>query len=118
VTLAAFMQYITIGQLELSQTAQHWFNVVLIWIGFGTLAGLLAKTLMPAREPSSAIAIVAIGILGSVIGPLALSYLLRQETLNPLGPLSLVASAAGALLLMVLYRLVVIPLVRRGELDD
>lgn len=104
-----------VGQLELSQTAQHWFNIVLIWIGFGTLAGLLAKTLMPAREPSGAVLIVSMGIVGSVVGPLALSYLLRQETVNPLGPLNLVAAAGGALILMVLYRLVVIPLVRRGE---
>ena len=106
------------GQFELSQTAQHWFNVVLIWIGFGTLAGLLAKALMPAREPSNAVLIVSMGIVGSVIGPLALSYILRQETLNPLGPLSLVASAGGALALMVVYRVVVIPLVRRGEDDE
>ena len=101
------------GQIELSQTAQHWFNVVLIWVGFGTLAGLLAKTLMPAREPSGAVLIVTMGILGSVIGPLGLSYILRHETVNPLSPLSLVAAAAGALALMVLYRLIIIPLLQR-----
>ena len=105
------------GQIELSQVAQHWFNIVVIWVGFGTLAGFLAKLLMPAREPSGAVLIVTMGILGSVIGPLGLSYILRQEIINPLSPLCLVAAAAGALVLMVLYRLVIIPLLRRFS-DD
>ncbi len=106
------------AQLELSQAAQHWFNAVLIWVGFGTMAGLLAKTLMPAREPSSAILIITLGIIGSVIGPLGLGYLLRQELAHPLSPLGLVSSAAGALVLMVLYRLIVVPLARRAEESD
>lgn len=97
------------GELELSQAAQHWFNAVLIWIGFGTLAGLLAKTLMPAREPSGAVVIVALGILGSVIGPLGLSIATGAALRNPLGPLGLLSATAGALVLMVAYRLLLRP---------
>ena len=107
-----------VGQLELSLTAQHWFNAVLIWVGFGTMAGLLAKTLMPAREPSSAVLIITLGIIGSVLGPLGLGHLLGQELTHPLSPLGLVSSAAGALILMVLYRLIIVPLARRAEDAD
>jgi len=94
------------GELELSHTAQQWFNIVLIWIGFGTLAGLLAKILLPAREPGSALHVMTLGIVGSVIGPLALSYILGQKTLNPLSPLGLLSAAGGALVLMIIYRIV------------
>jgi uncharacterized membrane protein YeaQ/YmgE (transglycosylase-associated protein family) len=103
------------GELDLSQTAQQWFNIVLIWIGFGTLAGLLAKALLPAREPSGALLVLTLGIVGSVIGPLGLSRLLGPRALNPLSPLGLLSAAAGAFALMVLYRLA---LTLRGEQED
>lgn len=32
---------------------QQWANDVLVWIGFGTLVGLLAKTIMPGRDPAA-----------------------------------------------------------------
>ena len=95
------------GAFELSEAAQHWFTVTLIWIGFGTLAGLLAKALLPAREPSNAAAVVAIGIVGSLIGPLALSYLWRGHVPNPIGPLHLLSATGCALVLMILYRLAI-----------
>ena len=61
------------GELELSQSAQQWVNVVLIWIGFGALAGLLAKSILPGRDPAGAVATLVIGIAGSTIGLLVLT---------------------------------------------
>ena len=103
------------AELELSQTAQQWCNAVLIWIGFGTVAGLLAKALLPSREPSSAVLVLTLGVIGSMIGPLTLSYLLRDRFRNPISPLGLLSAAAGALLLMILYRLVIWPLRHGGD---
>lgn len=91
--------------LELSQAAQHWVNVILIWVGFGTLAGLLATALVPGREPASAISTLTIGILGSLIGPLSLSWLLKNCDFNPISPLGFLVAVGGALVLMVPYRL-------------
>jgi uncharacterized membrane protein YeaQ/YmgE (transglycosylase-associated protein family) len=103
------------GELELSQTAQHWCNAVLIWIGFGTVAGLLAKALLPSREPSSAVLVLTLGIIGSVIGPLTLSLVLHDRFRNPISPLGLLSAAGGALLVMILYRLAVWPLHRHSD---
>jgi uncharacterized membrane protein YeaQ/YmgE (transglycosylase-associated protein family) len=94
---------------ELGSTAQHWFNAILIWVGFGTVAGLLARTLIPARDVGGAAVVVTLGIIGSVIGPVGLSYLFRDRILNPLGPLGLLAATAGAFVLLAIYRLVVRP---------
>jgi len=94
-----------ISQLELSQHAQHWVNVALIWIGFGTVAGLLAKVLLPVRQPSGSVATLLLGITGSVIGLLGLSWLQPGRELNPISPLGFLAATAGAFVLLIGYRL-------------
>ncbi len=91
---------------ELSQTAQQWTNVVLIWLGFGIVAGLLARVLIPGREPGGAVGTLLIGVVGSCIGPLALGYLLERRDFNPISPLGLLAAVAGAVVLLVGYRVI------------
>jgi uncharacterized membrane protein YeaQ/YmgE (transglycosylase-associated protein family) len=100
------------AEFELTQAGQQWFQTILLWIGFGASAGILAKMLMPSREPSGAALVVGIGVLGSVIGPLSLSYFLPTKVTNPISPLGLAASAAVALVLMILYRLILCPLLK------
>ena len=56
-------------ELEFSQVAQHWANVLFIWIGFGSLAGLAARIILPVREPSSPLPTLALGIAGSCARP-------------------------------------------------
>jgi len=95
-----------VGELELSQTAQQWVNLVLIWVGFGTLAGLLAKSLIPGRK-SGAVVTVLIGIVGSVVGPLLLCHFLKWKDFNPISPLGFLATVGGALVCLLAYRLLV-----------
>ena len=83
--------------------------MVCIWIGFGTVAGLLARMLIPARHVGGATAIVTLGIVGTVIGPLVLGWLLKGRLNNPIGPLGLLASVGGAFLLLLIYYLVARP---------
>ena len=93
-------------EFELSQNAQHWVNVVLIWVGFGTLAGLSAKVIIPLRQPSGSLAALVLGIVGSVVGLLVLSLFVNDRQLNPISPLGFLAATGGAFLLLVCYRLV------------
>jgi uncharacterized membrane protein YeaQ/YmgE (transglycosylase-associated protein family) len=90
--------------LELSPAAQQVVNVVLIWIGFGTLAGLLAVVILPVRHPSGPIATLLLGIVGSVMGLFALTWYFRGRSLNPISPLGFLAATAGAFLLHILFR--------------
>lgn len=89
---------------ELSQNAQHWFNVVLLWVGFGTSAGLLARCFMPVSELAGAMTVVVLGVLGSLVGPLAISYLLGPKAPQPISPLGLLAAAGCTFVLMIFYR--------------
>ena len=42
--------------VQLAERAQHLANDVLLWIGFGTVVGLVAKAIMPGRDPGGAVA--------------------------------------------------------------
>jgi uncharacterized membrane protein YeaQ/YmgE (transglycosylase-associated protein family) len=99
------------SDLALTAAAQHWIYVVLIWVGFGTLAGLLASVVFPLGRSISPFSAIVIGIVGSTIGLLGLSWLLPGGELNPISPLGLLAATIGAFVLLVLYR------VGRGVID-
>jgi uncharacterized membrane protein YeaQ/YmgE (transglycosylase-associated protein family) len=96
---------LSMPELTLSPSVQHWINVVLIWVGFGTLAGLLATVIVPLRRFVGPFPAVVIGIVGSTLGLLGLSWLFPERELNPISPLGFVAATIGAFVLMVLYRL-------------
>lgn len=91
-------------EFDLSPAAQQWVNVVLIWLGFGLLAGLLARALVPGRQPVGPVATLVIGVLGSVIGLFGLSYFLHGKPVNPISPVGLLSAAGGALVLLIAYR--------------
>lgn len=95
------------AELDFSLQAQHWVNLVLIWVGFGTIAGLSARALVPGRDPAGALGVVVLGIAGSTLGPLVLTLLLRRGNFNPLSPPGFLAAVAGAFVLLLAYRLFV-----------
>src|SRR5262245_29451603 len=83
----------------------EWANYLLVWIGFGTLVGLLAKAIMPGRDAGGALATVVMGILGSVVGAGCLAYFSDNLRVSPLSPVGFVVAVAGAFLLLLLHRL-------------
>ena len=108
------------AELALSPTAQQWINVVLIWVGFGTLAGLVATVLLPMRRSVSPFLAVVTGIVGSSIGLFGLSWLFPDKTMNPISPIGFLAAAIGAFILLILYRLgsMLLPTSKNEDEDD
>ena len=82
-----------------------WANDVLVWIGFGTVVGLLAKAIMPGRDPGGAVATLAMGIGGTVIGCGVLSYFYTGYRVTPISPLGMAVATAGAFTILFFYRL-------------
>ena len=80
-------------------------HLLLEWIGFGTLVGLLAKAIMPGRDPGGAVITLLLGIAGTVIGLGTLHYFYTAERITPISPLGLVVATAGSFLLLFFYRL-------------
>lgn len=79
---------------------------ILSWILFGLVAGIIAKVLMPGKDPGGWIVTIALGIGGSFVG----GYLAGLLHLAPAGPgfnlRSLGTAVAGAFVLLILYRLI------------
>lgn len=90
---------------EASNVFAQWANMALVWIGFGTLVGLLAKAIMPGRDPGGAFATVVIGILGSVIGAGVLAFFSANLRVSPLSPAGFVVAILGTSVLLIAYRL-------------
>jgi uncharacterized membrane protein YeaQ/YmgE (transglycosylase-associated protein family) len=91
--------------LVLPEQIQQWANTLLIWVGFGTLVGLLAKAIMPGRDPGGAVATLAMGIGGTVVGCGALTYFYNGFHVSPLSPIGFVVSTAGAFVILFFYRM-------------
>jgi uncharacterized membrane protein YeaQ/YmgE (transglycosylase-associated protein family) len=90
---------------NLAQMAESWANVVLVWIGYGTLVGLFAKAIMPGRDPGGAITTVAMGIGGSVIGCGILAFFWEGQRVTPISPLGFLVATGGSFVLLCFYRL-------------
>lgn len=77
---------------------------ILQWIGFGTCVGLLAKALMPGRDPGGAVATLLMGIVGVVIG-CGVYTLIFGERIKPMTPYGLLCGTLGAFIILLFYRM-------------
>jgi uncharacterized membrane protein YeaQ/YmgE (transglycosylase-associated protein family) len=89
----------------LNDSARHLVNDVLVWIGFGTVIGLLAKGIMPGRDPGGAIATVLMGIGGTILGCGVVSYFNEGQRVVPVSPMGMLVGISGTLLILFFYKL-------------
>jgi uncharacterized membrane protein YeaQ/YmgE (transglycosylase-associated protein family) len=72
------------------------------WIFFGLLVGIVAKLLMPGKDPGGFILTIFLGIAGAAVG----GYIGRRLGWYMEGdPVSFFMAVGGALILLFLYRL-------------
>ena len=90
---------------NLPQATQQLAEHMLMWVGYGTLVGLLAKAIMPGRDPGGAIATLAMGIGGSVLGSGILAYFWEGHRVSPISPAGFLIGTTGAFVLLGFYRL-------------
>jgi len=76
---------------------------VIGWILFGLVVGIVAKLLMPGRDPGGIIVTTLLGIIGAVLG----GYLGRALGLyGPGEPAGFLMATLGAVVLLFIYRMV------------
>jgi uncharacterized membrane protein YeaQ/YmgE (transglycosylase-associated protein family) len=84
------------------------------WIIFGLIAGLIAKAIMPGKDPGGAIITILIGIAGSIMGGFIGQALFgygravndSSDLSRPGFFMSLVLAVVGAIILLAVYRLI------------
>jgi uncharacterized membrane protein YeaQ/YmgE (transglycosylase-associated protein family) len=80
-------------------------TAILAWIVLGLIAGAIAKFIMPGRDPGGFIVTIVIGIVGAVIGGF-IGQALGFSGADGLNWHSLVVAVVGAIVLLVIVRLV------------
>lgn len=78
---------------------------ILSWIVMGLIVGVLAKFIMPGKDPGGFIVTTLIGIAGAFVGGYIGSFLgLGAVTGINLG--SILLAVGGAIILLILYRVI------------
>ncbi|MEO5894770.1 MAG: GlsB/YeaQ/YmgE family stress response membrane protein [Vicinamibacterales bacterium] len=77
---------------------------ILTWILFGLVVGVIAKLLMPGRDPGGFIVTILLGIAGALLGGFVGRAMGFYGTSESAGWL---ISILGAIILLVLYRMMV-----------
>jgi uncharacterized membrane protein YeaQ/YmgE (transglycosylase-associated protein family) len=77
---------------------------IVTWIVLGLVAGVLAKMLMPGRDPGGLTVTIVIGVAGALVG----GYIATQlgyGNISGFDMRSLAIAVGGAILLLFLHRL-------------
>ena len=81
------------------------------WIVLGLVAGVLAKIIMPGRDPGGIIVTIVLGVLGALVGGF-IGTKLGFGNISGFDVRSLAIAVGGAILLLFLHRF----LKRRGSM--
>ncbi|GHE45398.1 GlsB/YeaQ/YmgE family stress response membrane protein [Streptomyces vinaceus] len=79
---------------------------IIAWILIGLLAGIIAKLLLPGKDPGGIIVTTLIGIAGGLLGGWLGKVIFGVDSIDGFFDLSTwIAAIVGSLILLILYRL-------------
>jgi uncharacterized membrane protein YeaQ/YmgE (transglycosylase-associated protein family) len=91
---------------KIEEVYRNWAQNLFLWTGFGTIVGLLARTVMPGRDRAGVFTTVLIGVGGAVIGAALLAYFYPGYRVTPLSPVGFGVAVVGAFILLLFHRLI------------
>jgi uncharacterized membrane protein YeaQ/YmgE (transglycosylase-associated protein family) len=77
-----------------------------MWIGYSLVVGLIARAIVPLRQPLGTFATLLVGMVGATLGPLVLQWLLQSPEVSPLRPEAFLAAVVLASLILFGYHLI------------
>ena len=77
----------------------------IIWIVLGLIAGIIAKFIMPGRDPGGFIVTIILGIVGALVGGF-ISTKLGFGDVTGFNLPSIIIAVLGSMLLLFIYRMV------------
>ena len=78
---------------------------ILSWIVMGLIVGVLAKFIMPGKDPGGIIVTILIGIAGAFVGGYVGSFL-GLGSVTGFNLVSILLAIGGAVILLILYRVI------------
>ena len=78
---------------------------ILSWVILGLIVGVIAKVIMPGKDPGGFIITIILGIAGAFIGGFIASRI-GFGTVTGFDIRSLLIAVAGSVLLLIVYRMV------------
>lgn len=78
---------------------------ILSWIVMGLIVGVIAKLIMPGKDPGGFIVTILLGIAGAFVGGFVASSL-GFGTVTGYDFRSLLIAIGGAIILLILYRVI------------
>jgi uncharacterized membrane protein YeaQ/YmgE (transglycosylase-associated protein family) len=75
------------------------------WIVMGLIVGVLAKFIMPGRDPGGIVVTILIGIVGAFLGGY-IGSTLGLGAVTGFNLASILLATGGAILLLILYRII------------
>ncbi|MFD9415729.1 GlsB/YeaQ/YmgE family stress response membrane protein [Streptomyces goshikiensis] len=80
---------------------------IIAWILIGLFAGLIAKALMPGKDPGGIIITMLIGVAGGLLGGWLGKVMFGVDSIDGFFDLSTwIAAVVGSVILLALYRVV------------
>ncbi len=79
-------------------------QTIVWWAVFGTIVGVIARFLMPGRDPMSWVMTIVLGIVGSFVGGYLGQILFQGSAALPPPSAGWVGSVIGALVVLAIYR--------------
>jgi uncharacterized membrane protein YeaQ/YmgE (transglycosylase-associated protein family) len=79
---------------------------IVAWIIFGLIAGIIAKLLMPGRDPGGCIITMLLGIVGAFVGGFVFEQLTGRPQVMQFDFGSLFVAIIGAIIVLLIYRLI------------
>ena len=79
-------------------------TAIVTWIIFGAIVGVIARFLMPGRDPMGWVGTIVLGIIGSFVGGFLSQLLFAGNAALPPPTSGWIGSIIGALVVLAIYR--------------
>ncbi len=79
---------------------------IVSWAVFGLIAGIVAKLLMPGRDPGGCIVTMLLGVAGAFVGGFLYSSFTGRAYFAEFSLGSFLVAVIGAIVLLIIYRLI------------
>jgi uncharacterized membrane protein YeaQ/YmgE (transglycosylase-associated protein family) len=79
-------------------------TTIVTWIVFGAVVGIIARFLMPGRDPMGWVGTIVLGIIGSFVGGFLAQLLFTGNASIPPPTAGWIGSIIGAIIVLFIYR--------------